>query len=457
MKIKCSTWGHVESFYTRKLRGGNTLTMRVPFPVEPGDDLTLALRLPNEMVMAIDATVTATKPTSDERVTAIQLHLHGMTHEVLERLRALVADARAGHEVADASFGDEQTRADPVPPPVVEDAPIDELVEVPPMPSIADVPEPVRDVFGFLDAELVRLRGLGAAEVLGVAWDAEVLEIRRGYFELIRQFHPDIYSAYRSSGIHHLAQEVFIHINRAYDRMRDAAASAGKAVVAGPALMPHQGWMAEFDDIGIDEPMPAPLPAPPPVGLAAVTFTTKRPTRLFDEPSADSLPASPSGPPPIPPGRPPPIPPRARGHVASKGASASEPIEVHEAVTEWEDALGTRGATVQDKLNAANSRLIAAERLADDARKLLATDELDAARKKLTEALQADPRNRSVRALYHVARGRLLVSDGRSAEATAQFEAALSHDRLCHEALESLDALRSTGDKKEGLFRRFFR
>jgi hypothetical protein len=75
------------------------------------------------------------------------------------------------------------------------------------------------------------------------------------------------------------------------------------------------------------------------------------------------------------------------------------------------------------------------------------------AREHFAAALRANPRNRSIRALYHVASGMELRARGEGAKATLQFETALAHDRECEEARR---ALGQAGDDKKGLFKRFF-
>jgi hypothetical protein len=74
------------------------------------------------------------------------------------------------------------------------------------------------------------------------------------------------------------------------------------------------------------------------------------------------------------------------------------------------------------------------------------------ARERFAAALKIDPRNRPVRALYHVASGHELRARGQDAQATLQFETALAHDRECEEARRALQGT----EEKKGIFRRFF-
>jgi hypothetical protein len=275
LKVKCPTWQHVETFYERKLRPDKTLTIRVPFNPQEGSNVTLGLQLPDGSVTAIEGKVLGVMASPSGKKAAIRLHLHGMTEEVLGRLRAQVEasrkDSPTAHDRMMASAGAERMvpgRSDPAlrrnsqtavptmpPAPLPEDAPIDEVVDMPSAPVADQVSEFERDVFMQLEAELKQLKECAAHEVLGVTPDAEVVHIRHAYFARTKHFHPDLFARYRSPVIMYMAQEVFIYINRAYDRMRDAAVAAGRAVLAGPALLPHDGWLAGLDDISAAEPV----------------------------------------------------------------------------------------------------------------------------------------------------------------------------------------------------------
>jgi Tfp pilus assembly protein PilF len=98
-----------------------------------------------------------------------------------------------------------------------------------------------------------------------------------------------------------------------------------------------------------------------------------------------------------------------------------------------------------------------ADAVAADCCDLLERRDFQAAQERLAEALRQDPRNRALRALYHVASGRLLLDRGDAVQATAQFEAALAHDRDCEQAQRALDEVRKAHDKRAGLFRRLFK
>lgn len=409
LKVKCPTWQHVETFYSRKLRKDKTLTLRVPFHPDEGTQLTIGLELPDGEVINVPGTVLGVETGEDGERNAMRLFLSGLDSALLDRLKALVASARSttsvdpvprrpatqpGARASTApaaptpSFGSSRSgptyvgAASTLPPSKPEDVPVDELIEPPVEPTADDVSEYERDVFRYLEGELRRMRQSAAFEVLGVPEHADVTALRAAYFELTKQFHPDLFARYRSHAILHMAQELFIHINKAYDRMRNALVAAGHAIVAGPALIPHDGWLAGMDDIQGSQ-------------------------SSGDERSFDS----------------------ARMTAPQRGGrSVPEHID--------DQPSGRQG--ISDLLS------------------LVRTGKFEEARERVAAALHFDPRDRRMRALYHVISGRELMAAGEETAAATQFEAALAHDRNCREAREAIEELRATG-LHSGLYPRTLR
>ncbi|MBP9204635.1 MAG: hypothetical protein KBG28_11765 [Kofleriaceae bacterium] len=235
LHVKCSTWDQVEAFYERKLRRGNTLSMRVPFVIEAGAALTLGLELPNQLVIAVDGIVTKATPIEgDPGRTWIEATLAGMTAEVLGNLRGLVADGRAGASAA--------ARVSPATTP----------------PPAGDAPDDERALFLKMSAELRRLRQLPVHEVLGVASDADPPAVRRAWFAALDRYHPDVVASYRSAALSHIAEELIIHLNRAYERMRASLVRDGRATARGAGLFSPPGWLIGFDDITTGDRTPPP-------------------------------------------------------------------------------------------------------------------------------------------------------------------------------------------------------
>ncbi len=277
LHVKCQTWEQVEQFYARKLRSGKLLSMKVGFDAIAGMPITLGLEMPNGVTIAIDGLVQKTSPLEGDTKTWIEVELVGFTDEVVNRIKALAGAASTPTPTA-IPVSRAKTKQ-----------PVDEL------------PADEREVFHELTAELKRLRQLSVHEVLGVDRDAEPEDLRRAWMALVRRFHPDLVVRRRSPAITHLAEELTILANRAYDRMREAVVSEGRGIAMGPVVRPPPGWLIGFEDLSsIDRPRPAPAkpPArsrshvasiPPPINgtpttatLGGETFETRARTMLRD-------------------------------------------------------------------------------------------------------------------------------------------------------------------------------
>jgi hypothetical protein len=250
LHVRCTTWEQVEVFHTRKLRRGKLLSMKVPFHSDPGAEVTLNLELPNQVVIVIAGTVLRSSPVevdpkaapkarSDAGKTWLEVELVGFTEEVIARLRRMAA----------GDGGD----LEPVPEPVAVPAPVPARASRPSTSQTAipidDLPADERAMFQHLTAELRRLRSVAVHEVLAVPRDADAEAIRRGWMDLVRRHHPDLVARRNAPAITHLAEELTILANRAYDRLRVALVAEGRATSVGPALAPPPGWLVGFDDI----------------------------------------------------------------------------------------------------------------------------------------------------------------------------------------------------------------
>jgi len=151
------------------------------------------------------------------------------------------------------------------PPPVA--APVRRPTMPPPMPpppSGHELPNDERLLFNQLTAELRRLRQLAVHEVLDVDRDADADAIRIGWMKLVRRHHPDLVARHHAPAIMHLAEELTILCNRAYDRLRAAMVLEGRATSVGSVLQQPAGWLVGFDDISSREASVAramPIPA----------------------------------------------------------------------------------------------------------------------------------------------------------------------------------------------------
>ncbi len=241
LHVRCTTWEQVEVFHTRKLRRGKLLSMRVPFRADPGSEVTLNLELPNRVVIVIDGVVLKSSPPieaearaakGDAGKTWLEVELVSFTEDVVERIRRMAAGETA-----------ELVPEPPPPPPRTRTT-----GQLSAMPG-DELPADERALFQQLTAELRRLRSLAVHEVLGVPRDADAEQIRLGWMDLIRRHHPDLVARRNAPAITHLAEEITILINRAYDRLRVALVAEGRAASVGPALTPPPGWLVGFEDI----------------------------------------------------------------------------------------------------------------------------------------------------------------------------------------------------------------
>ena len=241
LHVRCTTWEQVEVFHTRKLRRGKLLSMRVPFRADPGSEVTLNLELPNQVVIVIEGVVlkASTPIDADPKVakadagkTWLEVELVGFTEDVVARIRRMATGEPAGP-------------APEPPPPPPRTRTTGQLSAL----SGDELPADERALFQQLTAELRRLRSLAVHEVLGVPRDADAEQIRLGWMDLIRRHHPDLVARRNAPAITHLAEELTILINRAYDRLRVALVAEGRAASVGPALTPPPGWLVGFEDI----------------------------------------------------------------------------------------------------------------------------------------------------------------------------------------------------------------
>lgn len=398
----------METFYAAKLHRGKRLVVRVPFVAEVNSAITVLLELPTGFVVAIDGTVILAEAETDGRGTTIELSLHGITAEIIDRLKQLVADAAldsASAQSDDDGLEIEVQGAEAGP----LDAPIDEFVPAPLSLERADVPEAERPRFDAMAMVLGDLRQSAAHDVLGVSAEASIDEIRTAYLERTKRLHPDILASSPSPHVRAMAQEIFILVNKAYDRLRDAAVADGTAMICGPALLPHAGWMAGIDD-----------------------FLEPRGASVLSE-------------------RPPTDPSAAEGDGVARLR--------HRALSEG-GLFGDLDLGADDGSGSLDDQLVRSTRsrkVEATARDYLEREDFESAKEVLASGLHNDPRDRQLRALYHVVSGLAAADAGQMVMATSQFEAALAHDRDCQEAASALDLLRTSSGTRGGLFRRILK
>jgi len=236
-------------------------------------------------------------------------------------------------------------------------------------------------------------------DVLGVATDASPEEIRAGWKNLVRRHHPDLVARRGAAAITHLAEELTILSNRAYDRLRAAVVAEGRGTVVGPTLSSPPGWLVGFDDIDSD-------------GAATPRAAGTR----FDR--------------------------RAEG-------TAAPPPEPRERRTPTINPASIAAATP--------STIQGGEAFETRARAMLAQGDANAAREVLAAALVIYPRSKPLRSLYYVATALVALVAGELMLATSQLEAALAHHEQCNEAAQMLEHVRRVGAANVDDLRRLFR
>jgi hypothetical protein len=280
LHVRCSTWEQVDVFTTRKLRKGKLLSMKVPFTAKSGSPVTIGLELPNEVVVAIDGMIQKAAPVEvdgkpDGTRTWIEIELTGFNDEIKARLRKLKHEAE-GPDVDTRTMFDAPTQ-----PPAPVRRSQSQVGE-------ADLPAGERELFQHLSAELRRLRLAAVHDVLGVPPSAGPELVRASWKDLIRRNHPDLVARRNAPAITHLAEELTILANRAYDRMRTSLVAEGRASIAGPSVAAPPGWLVAFEDIKSD-------PASPTAPRQAPRRFERPPTPIPDPPRPPASTASTSG------------------------------------------------------------------------------------------------------------------------------------------------------------------
>ena len=266
LHVRCTTWEQVDVFTTRKLRKGKLLSMKVPFETKTGAPVTLGLELPNQLVVAIDGVV--------QRASPVDGRASRPAH--VDRDRADRADRRGdGADPRDGDARRERSKHRRRRERRRQDAGAAAQRAPTPVPTADDLPADERALFQHLSGELRRLRAAAVHDVLGVASDAEPEQIRASWKNLIRRHHPDLVARRNAPAISHLAEELTILSNRAYDRLRAALVAEGRGTIVGPTLSTPPGWLVGFDDIASGDGSVGPRASQP--RLAHVPDATPKP------------------------------------------------------------------------------------------------------------------------------------------------------------------------------------
>ncbi len=92
IKVNCKTWSEVQKLCDDQSDGRNLLTIRGKHPLQDGDKVTVALRLPDELVLSIAARVERVRPAKNDTY-AYSIRLIGLTPEMTTKMRSLILES----------------------------------------------------------------------------------------------------------------------------------------------------------------------------------------------------------------------------------------------------------------------------------------------------------------------------------------------------------------------------
>lgn len=403
LRVRCARWDQVDAFLHKKLRPDGRLSMKVPFVAEPGAPVTLAIELPNQIVVALDGVVGA--PAQRDRPDAAVVVLAG-AKAAIDRMSAMVADARVGGGDGDLSA-----------------------------------------TLAAREAELRRLRQQAAHEVLGCSRGPTLEELRAAWRQRVRREHPDAVARFRSAALRLTAEETMIHVTRAYERLRATVCADHRAVIAGTSVRTIGSLAIEsqagdgFDVVPLTPPVddsvealgaagPPRATLPPPVRGATIPppvrgATIPPPVRSATAPppmADDAALAAPPTPLALDLDLPPPRP----------GATTPPPVRAASPTT-------PPPTTIEQSLRQARSG--PGDRFVRAIRERLADGDHAGASQVATAASQVYPKDRRLAALVEIARAQAACAAGDRDAAVAAVHAALAADADAEEAHRLLASL----------------
>jgi hypothetical protein len=405
LRVRCARWDQVDAFLHKKLRADGRLSMKVPFVAEPGAPVTLAIELPNQIVVALDGVVGT--PAQRDRPDAAVVVLAG-AKAAIDRLSAMVADARVGGGDGDLSA-----------------------------------------TLAAREAELRRLRQQAAHEVLGCGRGPTLEELRAAWRQRVRREHPDAVARFRSAALRLTAEETMIHVTRAYERLRATVCADHRAVIAGTSVRTIGSLAIEsqagdgFDVVPLTPPVDDSVEALGPAG--ALRATTPPPVRGATTPPPVRAATTP---PPVRAATPPP--PMAddasRTLTAPRtplaldldlppprpGATTPPPVRAASPTT-------PPPTTIEQSLRQARSG--PGDRFVRAIRERLADGDHAGASQVATAASQVYPKDRRLAALVEIARAQAACAAGDRDAAVAAVHAALAADADAEEAHRLLASL----------------
>ncbi len=100
VKVSCKTWEQVAQLCSEQSTGRHRLTVTSPSKVQVGERVTVALSLPDELVLSIAAEVSRVRLEPGTGRSMCSISLTGLTPEVCTRLRSLINDAGGARQLS---------------------------------------------------------------------------------------------------------------------------------------------------------------------------------------------------------------------------------------------------------------------------------------------------------------------------------------------------------------------
>jgi hypothetical protein len=237
-----------------------------------------------------------------------------------------------------------------------------------------------------LGQELIRLQAAEPAAALGLSPGATADEVRARFLALVKVYHPNRF-ARRPADVVKLANEVFLHLRRAHQRLGDRATAKAERVAAATATAAGTAPTSAFARAADISP-----PTQPRLEVEAALARRRR----------------------------------ARSNPAQTASVGSSP-PASPAALEVLDKVRRREEEQKERFDSA----------VVDARQ----GRLPSARATLRALVNESPSARQYRAYLHYVTGRMHESAGRTGEAATEYDRALGFDPALDAARRSRDAL----------------
>jgi tetratricopeptide (TPR) repeat protein len=215
IKLRCASWQQLANIYKRDL-ARHAIFLKSSSPPALGTAVRIDLTLPTESMIVLTGAVAEHIPAGGlgGRGPGVDIKLNTIPQSALWLIETALASAQkqpGGGGLAPPGPGTTGAM------PVIDragagDASVDDS---------RDLATAEGELLQALGQELASLRRLNPFQVLGVGYEASDDDVRNGFAELTRRYHPDRFTRYASTDLRTLAAEIFILIRDAYRKLGD--------------------------------------------------------------------------------------------------------------------------------------------------------------------------------------------------------------------------------------------